>query len=231
MYFDLRNKPKGWMANHSRWCDLNPKRKEYSEKSEKSEKSGKWYAAMHARKGKGTNQFTKAKELGLEKPEISLETRKKMGDAWRGKKHTEASKKKMSKSALSSEHRRLRKGIVEYNGILLDSSWELALAARLDELGIVWERPSPLKWLDAEGNEHNYFPDFYLPEYDLYLDPKNPQAVKVQREKLNILLTTYKNIVIIETLDECKEYNPKSSDGPGMPNSRQKGNVCTFTSF
>ena len=27
--FNLSNKPKGWMANHSRWCDKNPKRNDY----------------------------------------------------------------------------------------------------------------------------------------------------------------------------------------------------------
>ena len=28
--FDLSDKPKGWMANHSRWCDTNPKRTQYA---------------------------------------------------------------------------------------------------------------------------------------------------------------------------------------------------------
>ena len=29
--FNLANKQKGWMANHSRWCDKNPNRKKYEE--------------------------------------------------------------------------------------------------------------------------------------------------------------------------------------------------------
>ncbi len=28
--FDISDKSLGWMANHSRWCDKNPKRKDYS---------------------------------------------------------------------------------------------------------------------------------------------------------------------------------------------------------
>jgi hypothetical protein len=30
--FDLSDKPKGWMANHVRWCEMNPKRKQYVDK-------------------------------------------------------------------------------------------------------------------------------------------------------------------------------------------------------
>jgi very-short-patch-repair endonuclease len=63
-------------------------------------KSEKWYAAMNARKGKGTNQFTKAKQLGLENPEISLETREKHRKTKLGKKHTEETKKKISESRI-----------------------------------------------------------------------------------------------------------------------------------
>lgn len=59
-------------------------------------KSEKWYAAMHARKGKGTNQYTKAKELGLDKPEISLETREKLRQNSLNRKHTEETKRKIS---------------------------------------------------------------------------------------------------------------------------------------
>lgn len=43
---------------------------------------------MHMRKGKGTNQYTYAKEHGLPKPIISYETRKKLGDAQRGDKNS-----------------------------------------------------------------------------------------------------------------------------------------------
>jgi very-short-patch-repair endonuclease len=55
-------------------------------------KSEKWYAAMAARKGKGTNQYTKAKELGLPKPEIADETREKLSNNWKGRKHSQKTK-------------------------------------------------------------------------------------------------------------------------------------------
>ena len=97
--------------------------------------------------------------------------------------------------------------MIEYNGVMLDSTWELELAKRLDSLGIDWIRPEPIKWIDGENVEHNYFADFYLKNYDIYLDPKNPYAIKAQKEKLKYLLTQHKNIIIIETLEECKNFS------------------------
>lgn len=44
------------------------------------------------------NQFTKAKILGEEKPNVSKETREKLGAAWKGRKHTEEQKRKISES-------------------------------------------------------------------------------------------------------------------------------------
>ena len=59
----------------------------------KRPKSEKWYAAMAARKG--TNQYTKAKELGLPKPEITEESRLKRSKA-NSRPHTEETKNKIS---------------------------------------------------------------------------------------------------------------------------------------
>jgi hypothetical protein len=194
-FFETSDKPNGWMANHSRWCDENPKRKEYL-----------------IRLAKTRDKY------------ITIETREKMGDgiseahkrgaynhvdfgkSFRGKTHKPETIEVIRQKALKSNHRRLRKGMVEYKGVMLDSSWELALAMRLDKLQIKWIRPEPLKWVDVDGNEHNYFPDFYLEKYDLYLDPKNPAAYQNQKEKINILKKTYSNLKFILTLKECETF-------------------------
>ena len=199
--FDISNKPKGWMANHTRWCDKNPKRSEYNKKNGSLDHIEKM---IESRKKSGrTNQFTAARLDGKKVPDGTM---KGKPGTFTGKKHTKETKEKIRRAALSSNHRRLKKGVVEYKGILLDSSWELELAKRLDELEIKWVRPEPIKWTDKEDIAHNYFPDFYLPKYDLYLDPKNKHARNVQKEKLDILLTEHKNIVIIKTLEECKNF-------------------------
>ena len=96
--------------------------------------------------------------------------------------------------------------MIEYNGVWLDSTWEFELAKRLDELKVKWVRPNPIPWVDEKGVTHNYFPDFYLPDFNLFLDPKNPHAVNVQKKKLACILTQYSNIVIIKSLEECSNY-------------------------
>lgn len=199
--FDISDKPNGWMANHSRWCEKNPKRDQYRFNSKAA------VSAMNSAKRKNghLNQYSKARLEGKPIPESSQKG--KRNETWVGRKHTEKTKQILREKALSSKHRRLKRGIIDYNGILLDSTWELALAKRLDEKGILWIRPNPLPWIDDEGITHNYFPDFYLIEYDMYLDPKNSQAVKVQKKKLNCLLSQYKNIIILDTLDKCKNFS------------------------
>jgi hypothetical protein len=71
--------------------------------------------------------------------------------------------------------------------VLLESSWELEIAQFLDENKFQWIRPKYIKWVDSSGKQRNYYPDFYLPEHDLYLDPKNPYAMKQDLEKMTAI--------------------------------------------
>ena len=60
-----------------------------------------------------------------------------------------------------------------YNGIKLGSSYEVKLAKDLDANNIKWSVPKRVKYIDSNNKVHYYTPDLYLPEYDVYLDPKN----------------------------------------------------------
>ena len=91
---------------------------------------------------------------------------------------------------------------------MLDSSWEESLAKRLDETGIKWDRPEiPIEYIGSDGRVHNYFPDFYLPEHDVYLDPKNPAAIIAQKQKIEALKCKMSNLFIIESLEECEKFS------------------------
>lgn len=82
-------KHKNSLAQHELRCKQNPNRKVYKSnfiKYNEDLKSG-------LVKKQFSNQYIKAKLLGLPKPEISQETREKLGNGWRGKKHTEEEKK------------------------------------------------------------------------------------------------------------------------------------------
>ena len=183
---------------HVRWCSLNPKRPEYVKAMDCSQ--------MH------TASANKKRQVSLVKTHAAgaYDNVDFNNSGW---KQTEESKELIRQKALASPHRRLVRSIRDYvkkdgSVVRLDSSWEEALATRLDELDIEWTRPPPVKWLDEDNVYHNYFPDFYLPNYDVYLDPKSPYAIKAQESKLKCLTIQLKNLVIIKTLEDCKNFIP-----------------------
>lgn len=187
-------------ANHSRWCLLNPKRIEYIQALELCREN------IVSRR----NQFMKAKEEG--KP-IPPGTQTGKSGTMLGKKHSSITKQRQKEKALASPHRRLVRSIRKYTKkdgtiVSLDSSWEEALAIRLDTIGANWIRPDPIKWIDDCGITHNYFPDFYLIDFDVYLDPKNPYAIKAQQSKIKCLTTQVKNLILITSLEDCNNYSP-----------------------
>lgn len=74
----------------------------------------------------------------------------------------------------------------EQREVLLESSWEHEIAKWLDNSNIVWIRPKPIKWFDNDTNKTRlYYPDFYLPEKHLYLDPKNQTALALSKNKMD----------------------------------------------
>jgi hypothetical protein len=156
------------------------------------------------------NQFVKAKDEGRTIPQGTMTGRP---GSMLGKTHSLATKQHLKEKALASPHRRLVRSIRQYTKtdgtiVNLDSSWEETLAIRLDSIGVNWVRPTPIKWIDDIGVTHNYFPDFYLVDFDVYLDPKNPYAVKAQQSKLKCLTEQIKNLVILTGLEECKNFTP-----------------------
>jgi len=106
--------------------------------------------------------------------------------------HSETMSHKMANRKVASKR-------FVHNGVVLESSWEKAVAVSLDESGIVWTRPKPMLYND-NGQTRRYYPDFYLPDYDCYLDPKNSFVAKRDERKLS-LVREHNNINLI-VLDE-----------------------------
>lgn len=134
---------------------------------------------------KGANQFTKAKLLGLPKPVVSEETRKKLSksgieqnkNCWtpeKRKQHSESMKRAVRNNPDSYSKNNVsgRVKLIEYNGSKLKGSWELLTAQWLDRLNVKWEtevNPQEYCW---NNGTHLYFPDFYLPDYNIYIEVK-----------------------------------------------------------
>lgn len=94
-----------------------------------------------------------------------------------------------------------------YNGIWMDSSWELRFVKRLDQLNIRWERDNKIhfKYIDEEGIERKYIPDFYLPSEDLYIEIKGFWTEKV-KYKMKEICKVVKNICILDSLDKIEDF-------------------------
>lgn len=96
-----------------------------------------------------------------------------------GKHHSEETKKKLSDIAKESSYEKhfgTYKKII-YKNCCFQSTYEVAVAKSLDENGIKWVKPKRLKYTDVNGKIHYYTADLYLPEYDVYLDPKNDYLI------------------------------------------------------
>ncbi len=65
------------------------------------------------------------------------------------------------------------------NSTTLQSTYEYACFEILCELGVNWIRPKALKY---DGK--NYFADFYLVDFEVWLDPKNDYKAKCDAEKI-----------------------------------------------
>lgn len=193
-------------ANHSRWCSSNPKRSEYANSLSRARdnitpqsrsRSKEAIALAHA-SGKYKNAGKRATETKIKNGTLG---------------HTEETKQLLREKALASKHRRLVRSVRDYirkDGTIvqLDSSWEEELAKRLDATNIEWIRPEePIPYITSDGKKHNYFPDFYLTDYDIFLDPKNPAVVNAQKEKLDIILETIDNLKLLKSLEECKNFS------------------------
>lgn len=79
--------------------------------------------------------------------------------------------------------------------VYLESSWELKLAKLLDAESIPWLRPSFLQYNDGANK---YFPDFFISNHNIYIDPKNPYKLKSDMVKLTSVVEAHNiNLLII----------------------------------
>ncbi len=83
--------------------------------------------------------------------------------------------------------------------VWLESSYEYKVANYLDANNIKWIRPGYLPYV-IDGKQKRYYPDFYLIDRDLYLDPKNDFLIQKDAEKIQ--LVQEQNNVKIQIIDK-----------------------------
>lgn len=154
--------------NHERTCPKNPNR------VYRNGMTGK----------KGSNQFTKAKQLGVDIPKYDTSNRKRGGCCapdWHNKEEAKIASAKGGGYRENAGRSKKFKVFDSFgNQTTLQSTYELDCSKLLEELSIRWIRPKALKY-----DGRNYFADFYLPDHDVWLDPKNDHKAKLDSEKIN----------------------------------------------
>jgi hypothetical protein len=190
------------LRNHERLCKKNPNKQEiisnfigYNEKRK----------LLNI---KGCNHYTKAKELGLPKPLITEETRKKISESSKNRvwtkeqriKHSESMKRAVENhpDSYTKDNVVGRVKNIDYNGVKLKGGWELIVAKWFDENNIKWEYET--KSFDYEWNGlKKYYPDFYLPDFNLFIEVKGYQTDRDLSKWKSV-----KNLLVFK-IDEIKK--------------------------
>lgn len=87
--------------------------------------------------------------------------------------------------------------------VFLQSSYELTLAKSLDENNIKWIRPNFISYFhELDNKQRKYFPDFYLIDYDVYLDPKNDFLINFHKNKIQYVIDQNKIKLIVLTKNQ-----------------------------
>ncbi len=193
------------IRNHERLCKNNPNRQipklngiiQYNKKRKELSIPG-------------TNQYTKAKVLGLPTPIITEETRIKLSKANKGKKLTNEQRERISLAmqkvvekypdSYTKNNVVGRVKNILYNGIKLKGSWEVMVAEWLDSNNIKWEHET--KHFEYEWNgKRKYYPDFYLPELDIFLEVK---GYKTERDLAKWKVVPNLKIVSLSEIKDIK---------------------------
>ena len=96
--------------------------------------------------------------------------------------------------------------------VSMDSTWEVACAKRLDELGIKWRRDHSIKlgYITRGKRKRNYIPDFYLPEYDVYIEVKGYWTDMARHKMKDVQIRNPVRIIILESLLEISQLTIES---------------------
>ena len=146
---------------------------------------------------RGSEKYSENAKLGL----INF-NRDKWSDERRNN-HSESMRKAAleNPNSYSGGYNRGRCKSIEYSGIQFDSSWEVIVAKWLDKNLIKWERntiPFEYEW----HGKRSYYPDFYLPELDKYIEVKGYETERDKAKwsyfKKELIIIKKKEIKLIE---------------------------------
>lgn len=174
------------LRNHERLCKDNPNRQQHPKGN--LGKPG-WNRGLTADSDMRVFRNTEAIK----------EHRKLHGSNWTGRTHSDETKQLLSIKACQRLSKNSKYSInFEYlPGVILESTYEVRTAEILDYLNIRWVKVRDGYIWDDNGKTRRYVPDFYLPDYDIFLDPKNDYLIKKDRVKIESAMKLNSITVIV----------------------------------
>lgn len=135
-------------------------------------------------------------------PKIN-DTRKKQSDAAKRQIVSKDTRQKHSDRAKRLGFGGVRQSCwIKYNGKMLGSSYELTVAKNLDLNHINWDTCKAFNYIDPFGKSRKYTPDFYLTDFNVYLDPKNDFLLNYINPRLKF--TDIEKIKLVETQNNIR---------------------------
>lgn len=138
------------------------------------------------------------------------------------KKHSETMKKAVleHKKSYSSNNVCGRVKIQEYSGIKFHGKWEVEVARWLDRNNVKYVRDGikPFEYL-WNNSTHLYFPDFYLPDYNIYIEVK---GYETERDRCK--WKSVKNLIIFKQkeIEQIKNNAPVTHLVESFPLIKEK---------
>jgi len=107
----------------------------------------------------------------------------------------------------------------------MDSTWEVECAKKLDELGIKWQRDTAtkLEYRDRSLKLRNYIPDFYLPEYEVYLEVKGYWTDAAIWKMKDVMIRYPNKVRLLESLEEIAALEKPVTPTPYDPKKTKIG--------
>lgn len=184
------------LTNHERLCKLNPNR-QFSQFNVYNQN-----VKLGIITKENTNQFVKAK-LNGKHIEVGDATKLKISKTLKGRLHSQERKNNISKAMIKAVRENPhsysinnvsgRTPIIDYNGFRLKGSWELQTAKWLDRNNIKWTNSITGFDYEWNGSTHIYYPDFYLIDYDKYIEVKG-----YQRDRDLAKWFVVKNLIVLK---------------------------------
>ena len=91
------------------------------------------------------------------------------------------------------------------------------MAQKLDELEVTWVRDNTLKleYISRGSRTRKYIPDFYLPDYDLYIEVKGYWTDAARHKMKDVQERNPVRILILESLDAIANVSLKTIESDG----------------